>query len=194
MFPSPSTTTTTVATKFQHEFGEDKPHESSLQWSSSIVGIREAISHPIGWWGLRLLPTLACETLWRLPDPSPFIHSQEHSIKSPQGVSQPPREREEDFSDVSSFLEQCSCLDKQNVFFGAQKTKTPRETNFKFSFSTFFFVTEMTSISVQGKHLNGKEMKDRKERRGKKISVKGKSQEIHPCSLFLWRSHWLMFW
>lgn len=131
-FPSPSTTTTTMATKFQHEFGEDKPHESSLQWSSSIMGIREAISHRIKWWGLQLLSSLACETLRRLPDSSPFIHSQQHSVKPPQGVSQPPTECEEDFSGVFSFLEQCSCLAKQNVFFGAQKTNTPREKNFKF--------------------------------------------------------------
>lgn len=43
----------------------------------------------------------------------------------------------------------------------------------------------MTSTFVQGKHLDRKEMKERTGRRGKKISVKGKSQEIHPCSLFL---------
>jgi hypothetical protein len=41
-----------------------------------------------------------------------------------------------------------------------------------------FFVIEVTFVFVQGKSLNRKEMRGRKQR-GKKISVKGKSREIH---------------
>lgn len=61
---------------------------------------------------------------------------------------------------------------------------TPPERQTLNSNFLLFFVTEMTSISVQGKHLDRKEMKDRKKEGERKYLLRGKVKKFTHAHCF----------